>query len=86
MLPNVLTTAVQWAIQHAPCSVAALAEAAGVPQSTLARIQTGERNATPAVAAKLAAALDRWGTRCTVAARKIRAASRRVGTRKRRKS
>ena len=71
---NVLTTAVQRALAQAPCSVATLARAAGVPQSTLARIQTGDRQATPAVARAVARALDQWSTRCARLARGIRQA------------
>ena len=67
-----LTQAVQRAIVAAPCSVAALALAAQVPQSTLARIQYGERNATPAVASAVATALAQWGTDYTKAAVRLR--------------
>ena len=66
-----LTRTVQFAIRQAPCSVKALADAAGVPQSTLARIMSGERNATVAVAESLAGALRGWGRDCTKAAEQI---------------
>jgi transcriptional regulator with XRE-family HTH domain len=69
---NALTTAVRRALAQAPCSVATLARAAGVPQSTLARIQAGERQATPAVARAVARALDQWSARCARLARGIR--------------
>ncbi len=67
-----LTRAMQRAIEAAPCSVAALALAAKVPQSTLSRIESGERNATPAVATAVAGALAQWGTDCTKAAKRLR--------------
>jgi len=68
------TATVQRALEQIPCSVATLARAAGVPQSTLARIQAGERNATPAVARAVARALDQWSTSCARLARTIRRA------------
>ncbi len=71
-----LTQAVQRAIEAAPCSVRALALAAQVPQSTLARIVYGERNATPAVASAAATALAQWGTDCTKAAKRLRQVTR----------
>lgn len=74
-MSNALTRAVQRALAGAPCSVATLARAAGVPQSTLARIQAGERNATPAVARAVARALDEWGAGCTRLAHGIRRAA-----------
>ncbi len=66
-----LTRAVQAAIAKAPCSVRALAIAAGVPQSTLARIESGERQATDDVARKVVAALEGWGRDCTKAAHRV---------------
>ncbi|MGH2670521.1 MAG: helix-turn-helix domain-containing protein [bacterium] len=63
-MSDALTDAVRRAIERAPCSVAKLARAAGIPQSTLARIQAGERNATPSVARSLARGLDGWSARC----------------------
>ncbi len=66
-----LTQAVQRAIGTAPCSVRALALAAKVPQSTLARIESGERNATPAVATAVSKALAQWGKDCTKAAQRL---------------
>ena len=71
-----LTQAVQRAIATAPCSVRALALAAKVPQSTLARIESDERNATPAVATAVAGALAQWGKDCTKAAERLRQATR----------
>ena len=67
-----LTRAVQAAIASAPCSVRALAIAAGVAQSTLFRIKSGERPATVDVATKVVAALDGWSLDCTKAAGRVR--------------
>ena len=69
-----LTAAVARAVRGAPCSVRALARAAGVPDSTLVRIVAGDRASTPAVAAAIARALDQWGARCALLARGIRQA------------
>ena len=69
-----LTEAVNRAIQNAPCSVRALARAAGVPDSTLVRIVAGERAATPAVAAAVVRALEKWGAQCERYAAAIRKA------------
>ena len=71
-----LTETVTRAVRGAPCSVRALARAAGVPDSTLVRIVAGERAATPAVAAAVARALDEWGARCEQFAKAIRQAQR----------
>ena len=67
-----LTRAVQTAIKTAPCSVNRLAKAAGVPQSTLSRIQSGIYEATPPVATALANALEDWSSSCSKAAARIR--------------
>lgn len=71
-----LTETVTQAVRGAPCSVRALARQAGVPDSTLVRIVTGERAATPAVAAAVARALDKWSARCRQLARGVRQAQR----------
>ena len=63
-----LTLQVQRAIKAAPCSLRALAREAHVPQSTLVRIQSGEREATLAVAKSVELALTNWGRDCTKAA------------------
>ena len=73
-MPHALTDAVKRAIERAPCSVATLARTAGVPQSTLARIHAGERNATPAVARAVARALDQWSVTCARLADGVRRA------------
>jgi transcriptional regulator with XRE-family HTH domain len=72
-----LSSAVRRAIDRAPCSTNALAEAAGVPQSTLSRIQSGERSATPAVAQAVVEALEAWGEECLEAAKALRRVARR---------
>jgi len=48
-----------------------------VSQSLLARIQSGERAATPAVAEAVARVLEDWGAQCALAARRIRQVQRR---------
>ena len=73
-MPDARTEAIQRALAQIPCAVATLARAADVPQSTLARIQAGERTATPAVARAVARALDHWSTTCARLARAIRQA------------
>ncbi len=66
-----LTRAVQAAIDNAPSSVNRLAQAAGVPQSTLSRIESGIYEASPPVAAAVAKALTRWSKQCARAAARI---------------
>ena len=68
------TEAVRAALERIPCSDRQLALDAGVPPSTLSRIRSGERRATPAVAQALADALTRWGERCGEAERAVREA------------
>ena len=72
VMPTTLTRQVQRAITAAPCSIRALAREAGVPQSTLVRIQTGEREATLAVAKSIERALGNWGRACHKAAVSLR--------------
>ena len=74
-MTTALTKAVQVALQNVPCSNNALAQAAGVPQSTVSRIRSGDREATPQVAERLADALEHWATDCTRAAARIRRAT-----------
>ena len=69
---TLLSDAVRTAITDAPCSLRALAREAGVPHSTLSHLLQGEREATPEVAKKVAAALERWARSCARAARRIR--------------
>lgn len=66
-----LTRAVAKAAQEAPASARALALAAGVPPSTLCRIEAGEREATVAVGRAVAEALRRWARDCDRLARRI---------------
>jgi transcriptional regulator with XRE-family HTH domain len=54
-------------------SLRALAIGAGVDQSLVSRIASGERTATPAVAEALASALEAVAARSTKAAKAIRA-------------
>ena len=55
-----LTDAVLSALREAPCSLRALAREAGVSPTLLTLMTRGERAVTPAVAEKLAGAMDRW--------------------------
>jgi hypothetical protein len=59
-----LSAAVAQALQQAPCSVRALAREAGVPHSSLVRIQAGQLRATTELAEAVAKGLRRWGDRC----------------------
>jgi transcriptional regulator with XRE-family HTH domain len=72
-----LTDAVRKALAAAPASVNALAIRAGVSQSLLARILSGDRTVTPSVAAKVAGTLEGLSAECARAARGIRQALRR---------
>ncbi len=67
-----LAEAVRAALGRIPCSDRQLAIDAGVPPSTVSRIRSGERGATPAVARALADALARWDERCAEAERVLR--------------
>lgn len=64
MQSDQLTAAVRNALRKAPCSLRALAKEAGVPHSTLVRIQGGTRAATPEVAAAVTMGLQAWAKRC----------------------
>jgi hypothetical protein len=74
-----LTTAVVTAITTAPCSLRALARESHVSHVLLVQITKGRQKATPAVAAKVAAALERWATRCGKVAKGIRQTLQRRG-------
>jgi len=65
---------VRRAIQRAPCSIRALARAAGVSHVMLAAIVTGRERTTPRVALKVAKALESWAARCSGEAAAIRKA------------
>ena len=67
-----LANAVRAALEQAPCSDRQLALDAGVPPSTISRIRSGERGATPEVARSLADALALWGGRGREAERALR--------------
>ena len=75
-----LTQAVLRAIKRAPSSQRKLAREAGVSDVLLVQLRRGDFQATPAVAEKLAGVLEKWGSECRDAARRIRAAARRVPT------
>jgi hypothetical protein len=75
MKPNSVTTAVRQAINGAPCSLRRLAEQAGVPPSTLSRINSGELSPSPAVTSALIYALRSWGSRCEKLAKAMETAS-----------
>lgn len=66
------TAAVQAALQAAPCSLRALARAAGIDHADLVRVRAGDRPATVPLARAVMGALARWGDDCRDAARGIR--------------
>ena len=69
-----LETVLRHAIRRAPCTIRALARAAGVSHTMLAAIEKGKERATPRVALEVARALETWGTRCHSEAAKVRTA------------
>lgn len=69
-----LAEVVRELLDRVPASDRALALAAGVPQSTVSRIRTGERGCTPEVARALADALARWSVDCREASDALRRA------------
>lgn len=69
-----MTDAVRDVLEEWPDSLRALARAAGVDQSTLVRIRTGERPASLELAAAVAAALEAYSTRTKRNAAAIRRA------------
>ncbi len=72
-----LTRTTQEVLRSFPIPLRAIARAAHVPHSTLARIVTGERGATPAVARALEGLLGRWGRQYESAARRLHTALKR---------
>ena len=70
-MPTSLSRAVTRAVAGAPGTLRAVARGAKVPASTLARIGTGEREATPAVARAVAQALRQWARDCEQLAERI---------------
>ncbi len=69
-----LDAVVRHAIRRAPCTMRALARNAGVSHVLLVGIVSGRERATPRVALKVARALERWATRCSTEAARVRAA------------
>jgi|SRR4051812_26750998 hypothetical protein len=62
-----LDKAVRRAVTLAPASIRELCRDAGIDQSLLIRIMSGERHASPETAAKLHTALLEWVDRCAEA-------------------
>jgi transcriptional regulator with XRE-family HTH domain len=69
-----LDSVLRRAIRRAPCTIRALARAAGVSHVMLAQIVAGREHATVRVALKVARALERWAARCGGEAAAVRAA------------
>lgn len=67
------------AIATAP-SMRKLAKAAGVSHALLAQLKRGDFQVTRDVAERIAGALETWGTQHLNAARRIRAAARKIPT------
>jgi len=63
-----LTDALRTAVAKSPASRRELCRAAGVEQSLLARVLSGERRATTTLCKRIARALRKWGDDCTAAA------------------
>src|SRR2546426_1515532 len=63
-----LTEALRTAVAKSPASRRELCRAAGVEQSLLARVLSGERRATTRLCKRIARALRKWGDDCTAAA------------------
>lgn len=66
------------ALDNLPGSLNSLAKRAGVSQTLLWQILNGTRSVTPAVAAKVAVALERWGAENRVAAQRCDAAAKAI--------
>jgi len=66
-----LSEATREALAKAPCSIRKLADAAGIPHSTLVRIQQGVIGASPQVVSRLRDALLVWATECDEAAKEL---------------
>jgi transcriptional regulator with XRE-family HTH domain len=69
---NAVTRAVQRSLAKAPVSLRELARRTGISHVQLARIVTGERNATPAVAQAVADGLDAIATEASAGAARVR--------------
>ena len=64
----------------APGTSRELARAAALSDTLLSQIRLGKQAATPTVARKLADVLEQWGASCERAAKRLRAAARKVPT------
>ena len=73
-----LADAMRKALKNLPGSLNSLAKRAGVSQTLLWQILNGDRSATPAVAAKVAVALERWGDESVVAGALCHAAAKAI--------
>jgi transcriptional regulator with XRE-family HTH domain len=69
---NVLTRTVQQALANAPVSLRELARRTGISHVQLARVVSGERNATQAVAAAIAEALEGIATEAATESKRVR--------------
>lgn len=69
---NALTRTVQHALANAPVSFRELARRTGISHVQLARIVSGERNATEAVAQAVADALDAIADEAVTEAKRVR--------------
>ncbi len=69
---NAVTRTMQRILADSPVSLREIARRCGVSHVQLARIVNGERNATPAVAAAVATALETLGADCTARAKRVR--------------
>jgi transcriptional regulator with XRE-family HTH domain len=69
-----LARALRRALTQSPASRRALAEAAGIDHTLLARILAGKRRATPELCWRVMGALERWGTDCAAGASILRRA------------
>jgi DNA-binding LacI/PurR family transcriptional regulator len=74
-----LAPALRTALSRSPAPLRAVARAAGVDQSLLVRVVSGERRATPELCGRVMRALERWGTDCTAGASILRRALTRKG-------
>ena len=69
---NAITRAVHVALRDAPVSLREIGRRSAVSHAQLARIVASERNATPAVAGRVADALDKIGAECVTGAARVR--------------
>ena len=69
---NAVTRAVRQSLAQAPVSLREVARRAGISHVHLARIVSGERNATPAVARAVVKALDAIAAESAKAAARVR--------------